>query len=62
MNKEAKKLYEEAIKTLEGNPTPKQRQTAIAKIQKAADLGLPEAMDWIDDYGFDDDAFVQAES
>ncbi len=53
----ARKLYEEGLALFE-----KDQQAGAALIAKAAELGDPEAQDWIDDWTFDDDANTQGAS
>ncbi len=38
------------------------RIKGLKTIQQAADMGLQEAIDWIDDYTYDDNAEVQGNS
>ncbi len=54
--KTAKKLYEEALKAVENDEI----QRCLELMNEAADLGCEDALAWLKDYYFDDDALTQA--
>lgn len=55
-------LYRKGLALYEGDGVKKDEFRGAQMIAEAAELGDPEAKDWIDDYGFDDNAQVQGEA
>ena len=60
--KKAEELFRKGLALFEGDGVEKDEQEGAALIAEAAKLGHKEAQDWVDDYTFDDDAFVQGEA
>ena len=58
----AAELYRRGLALYEGDGVEQDEQEGAYLIYQAAELGNKEAKDWIDDYTFDDDAGVQADS
>lgn len=58
----AEKLFREGLALFEGDGVEKDERGGASLIAEAAELGLQEAQDWIDDYTFDDDAGTQGVS
>ncbi|MCR5078958.1 MAG: hypothetical protein K6B65_03440 [Bacilli bacterium] len=59
--RKAEEIYRKGIEHFESGDEDR-RIKGLKLIQKAAEMGLEEAVDWVDDYSFDDDAGVQGES
>lgn len=55
-------MYQLGLCYAVGYMTEKNTDEAVYWISSAADAGYAQAKDWINDYAFDDNALVQAES
>lgn len=61
-NGNAEAMYLVALEYELGIVVEKDMEEAIAWMNEAADLGHKDALDWLKDYYFDDDAGTQANS
>ena len=61
-NGNAEAMYLVAIEYQLGNVVEQDLQEAVAWMTEAAELGNEDAKAWLEDYYFDDDANVQANS
>ena len=55
-------LFAQGLALYEGDGVKQNQRKGLLLIAEAARLGDPEAKDWVDDYTFDDDAYVQGNS
>ena len=55
-------MYKLGIRYELGREMPQDINKAAEWISAAADEGYAPAVEWINDYGFDDDAYVQSNS